>query len=48
MDRKNVKKEEDSGCRIDLLIKTKYNQVNIELCIIEYKTLNINDNEFKQ
>jgi hypothetical protein len=40
--------EENSGRRIDLMTKTKYNQVNIELCAIEYKILNANDNVFMQ
>jgi hypothetical protein len=39
--------EEDNGQKIDLLMKTKYNDVTIELCSIEFKAQGANNNIFK-
>lgn len=40
--------EQTSGRRIDLIAKTKYNKVKIELCAIEYKIFNASNNIFIQ
>ncbi len=43
-----LNEEEGNGRKVDLLMKTKYDDVTIELYSIEFKTQGANNNIFKQ
>lgn len=43
-----LNKDEDNGWKIDLITKTKYSDVIIELCSIEFKVQGANDNISKK